>query len=99
MWCLVWQAGWLPSNTLHVCAKKRTGNLLSLLMTSLRDLPSVEQLLQKADHLIRDFGRPLSLDALRLTLDEIRARFKTKPEAGLPSMEVILSQAESYLTA
>src|SRR6266545_2941889 len=67
-------------------------------MTSLRDLPSVEQLLQKVDHLIREFGRPLTLDALRLTLDEARTQFKVKPEAGLPSMEVILSQAESYLT-
>ncbi len=39
------------------------------------------------------------LDALRLTLDEARVRFKAKPEAGLPSTEAILSQAESYLTA
>jgi L-seryl-tRNA(Ser) seleniumtransferase len=68
-------------------------------MTSLRDLPSVELLLQNADHLIRVFGRSLTLDALRTTLDETRARFRTKPEAGVPSMEVILSQAESHLTA
>jgi len=68
-------------------------------MTSLRDLPSVEQLLQNANQLIAEFGRPLTLDALRLTLDENRTRFKTKPDAGLPSMEAILSQAESYLAA
>ena len=76
-------------------------------MTSLRDLPSVDQLLQKADHLIQEFGRPLTLDALRSTLNETRARFKlvlsraegTKSEAGLPSIEVILSEAESHLTA
>jgi L-seryl-tRNA(Ser) seleniumtransferase len=68
-------------------------------MTSLRDLPSVEQLLQNADQLIRVFGRLLTLDALRATLDESRARFRTKPEAGVPSMAVILSQAESLLTA
>ncbi len=68
-------------------------------MTSLRDLPSVEQLLQHADYLIDEYGRPLTLDALRLTLDEIRARFKAKPEAGLPSTDAILFQAESHLTA
>jgi L-seryl-tRNA(Ser) seleniumtransferase len=68
-------------------------------MTSLRDLPSVEQLLQKADSLIHEFGRPLTLDALRLTLDETRTRFKATPDAGLPAIEVILSHAESHLAA
>jgi L-seryl-tRNA(Ser) seleniumtransferase len=67
-------------------------------MTSLRDLPSVEQLLQNADLLIAEYSRPLTLDALRTTLDEIRTRFKAKPEAGLPSIESILSEAEAYLT-
>jgi len=68
-------------------------------MTSLRDLPSVEQLLHapRANHLIGAYGRPLTLNALRLTLDESRARFKTKPEAGLPSTDMILAQAESHL--
>ncbi len=70
-------------------------------MTSLRDLPSVEQLLNAppADHLIEEFGRPLTLDALRWTLDEARARFKTKPEAGLPSTDDIVAQAASQLAA
>ena len=68
-------------------------------MTSLRELPSVDQLLQQADHLIHEFGRPLTLDALRSTLDEIRARFKAKPEEGLPSIDAILSEAESHLGA
>lgn len=68
-------------------------------MTSLRDLPSVEQLLKKAESLIKEYGRPLTLDALRSTLDEARARFKSTPEAGLPSTGDILSQAESHLTA
>lgn len=68
-------------------------------MTSLRDLPSIERLLQNADHLIREFGRPSTLDALRTTLDEARARFIAKPETGLPSMEEILLQAGSRLTA
>lgn len=67
-------------------------------MNSLRDLPSVEQLLQNATHLIEAFGRPLTLDALRLTLDETRARFKADPETALPSTDLILSQAESHLS-
>jgi len=68
-------------------------------MTSLRDLPSVEQLLHapRAEALIPKYGRPLTLDAFRLTLDEIRARFTAEPEAGLPSMEGILARAESHL--
>lgn len=68
-------------------------------MTSLRDLPSIEQLLIKADSLIHEYGRPLTLDALRLTLDDARTRFKSTPEAGLPSREEILAQAESHLHA
>ncbi|HSG43444.1 MAG TPA: L-seryl-tRNA(Sec) selenium transferase [Anaerolineales bacterium] len=68
-------------------------------MTSLRDLPSVEQLLQNATDLIDAYGRPLTLDALRQTLDEIRARFKTDPKTALPSTDKILAQAESHLSA
>src|SRR6266498_411193 len=92
MWCSVSRVDWLPLNISCACAKKRTGNLPSLQMTSLRDLPSVEQLLQNANQLIAEFGRPLTLDALRLTLDENRTRFKTKPDEDLPSMEAILSR-------
>jgi L-seryl-tRNA(Ser) seleniumtransferase len=68
-------------------------------MTSLRDLPSIEKLLhdQRADHLINQYGRPLTLDALRSTLDETRARFKSDPQSELPSINVILAQAESHL--
>jgi len=68
-------------------------------MTSLRDLPSVDQLLGQADNLIHEFGRPLTLDALRSTLDEIRARYQAKPESGLPSIDVILAEAASHLSA
>jgi L-seryl-tRNA(Ser) seleniumtransferase len=68
-------------------------------MTSLRDLPSVEQLLQVSTELIDEYGRPLTLDALRLTLEEARARFKATPDAGLPSTDSILALAESHLTA
>jgi L-seryl-tRNA(Ser) seleniumtransferase len=70
-------------------------------MTTLRNLPSIEQLLQTeaTAQFIARFGRPLTLDALRQILDDIRARFKLNPEAGVPSTESILTQAESTLTA
>jgi L-seryl-tRNA(Ser) seleniumtransferase len=68
-------------------------------MTGLRDLPSVEALLQSAGPLIGEYGRPLTLAALRLILDEARARFKARPEAGLPSTDAILARAESQLAA
>jgi len=68
-------------------------------MTSLRDLPSIEQLLQGSDHLIRAYGRPLTLEAMRFTLEEARARFQLKPEEGIPSIDVIFAQAESKLNA
>ena len=66
-------------------------------MISLRDLPSVDVVLQSAGKLIEAYGRPLTLDAIRLTLDETRSRFKLDLETALPSMDVILTQAESHL--
>lgn len=68
-------------------------------MSELRDLPSIEQLLQNATQLIERFGRPLTLDALRLTLDSTRARFKADPETALPSTDLILTESESRLRA
>lgn len=68
-------------------------------MISLRDLPSVEGLLHSAGKLIDAYGRPLTLDAIRLTLDETRTHFKLDPESALPSIDVILAQAESHLSA
>jgi L-seryl-tRNA(Ser) seleniumtransferase len=68
-------------------------------MTSLRDLPSVEHLLQNAAHLIEAYGRPLTLDALRTTLDETRVRFQLNPQPALPSTDRILAEAESRLSA
>lgn len=69
------------------------------MMTSLRDLPSIEKLLQHADDLLERFGRPLTLDALRLTLDEARARIKLDGESASPSFDSILASAESHLAA
>ena len=68
-------------------------------MSELRNLPSVEQLLKNATRLIESYGRPLTLDALRLTLDSTRARFKADPETELPSTDVILAESESKLIA
>jgi len=68
-------------------------------MSEFRNIPSVEQLLKNATHLIERFGRPLTLDALRLTLDEARARLKLDPQSALPSTDLILTQAESHLAA
>ncbi|MFN8411475.1 MAG: L-seryl-tRNA(Sec) selenium transferase [Anaerolineales bacterium] len=68
---------------------------------SLRDLPSVEQILQTqtAAQLIARFGRTLTLDAIRFTLDDIRERFKSGQITVLPLRDLILVQAESTLTA
>jgi L-seryl-tRNA(Ser) seleniumtransferase len=68
-------------------------------MTSLRDLPSVEQLLQNATDLIATYGRPLTLHALRASLDDVRARFRLNPELALPTMGEILYHAATRLSA
>lgn len=68
-------------------------------MTSLRDLPSVDSLLKHADDLLVRFGRPLTLDALRLTLDETRARLKHDGGSASLSFDSILASAESHLAA
>ena len=70
-------------------------------MTILRNLPSIEQLLQTAAtaQLIARFGRPLTLDALRHTLENIRERFKAGTLNDLPSNDSILASAESTLAA
>lgn len=69
--------------------------------TTLRDLPSVEGLLQTpaAEGLIERFGRPLTLDAIRFTLDDIRTRFKSGGITALPLKDWILIQTESNLIA
>ncbi len=68
-------------------------------MTTLRNLPSIEQMLQTevAAYLIARFGRPLTLDAIRYVLDDIRTRFQSKLITDLPSTESILVQTESQL--
>ena len=70
-------------------------------MTTLRSLPSVEQLLQThtaADLMVR-YGRPLTVEAIRFTLDDIRARFKSRQITALPLKDLILAQTDSALAA
>ena len=64
---------------------------------SLRSLPSIDRLLQVSGVLISIYGRPATLKALRLVLDEIRADFARPGGAPVPSQEVIFSRSESYL--
>jgi L-seryl-tRNA(Ser) seleniumtransferase len=70
-------------------------------MSQLRNLPSVEQLLQTqtATELIATYGRPLTLDAIRVSLDEVRTRIKATPQTDAPSTDLILTRAESHLSA
>ena len=54
-------------------------------MPNLRSLPAVDKLLktESASDLIESYGRPLTLDAVRHTLDDVRARFVE--EKSIPS--------------
>jgi L-seryl-tRNA(Ser) seleniumtransferase len=69
--------------------------------TTLRDLPSVEELLQTttAAELIAQYGRPLTLNAIRGMLDKIRARFASGAITVLPLHDLILAQADSLLSS
>jgi L-seryl-tRNA(Ser) seleniumtransferase len=69
-------------------------------MTSLRELPAVEQLLQTARvaGLAAAFGRPLTLDALRLSLDEARAAIQAGADSA-PGRDALIARAESLLAA
>jgi L-seryl-tRNA(Ser) seleniumtransferase len=69
------------------------------MMTNLRELPSVEQTLQTqtAAELIAEYGRPLTLTAIRWVLDETRLRFNLEPKSLLPSIDMLLAEAESRL--
>jgi L-seryl-tRNA(Ser) seleniumtransferase len=65
----------------------------------LHGLPSVEQLLQtqQAAELIAGYGRPLTLDAIRAVLDDLRRRAPKTGEITLPDREILLDQAGSIL--
>jgi L-seryl-tRNA(Ser) seleniumtransferase len=71
------------------------------MMTTLRDLPSVEELLQTqtAAELIAQYGRPLTLSAIRETLDKIRTRFTSGAITALPLHDLILAQTDALLSS
>jgi L-seryl-tRNA(Ser) seleniumtransferase len=70
-------------------------------MASLRDLPSVEKLLQAAPGLVAAYGHPLATQAIRESLDDLRSggvqRLPTLDVQELPAL--ILSHAENRLRA
>lgn len=61
-------------------------------MSDLRLLPSVDQLLQtdQISGCISEFGRPLTLDAIRRVLEEVRA--EKSMDQAIPSQEVLLDR-------
>jgi L-seryl-tRNA(Ser) seleniumtransferase len=66
-------------------------------MSSLRDLPSVDQILQTAiaSRCIAEFGRPLTVEAVRYTLDEARTRHQ--PGALTPNQDELLERLDDTL--
>ena len=70
-------------------------------MTTLRDLPSVEELLQTktAAELIARYGRPLTLTAIRETLEKIRTRFSSGAITALPLHDLLLAQTDALLNS
>ncbi len=68
-------------------------------MSSLRDLPSVEELLEQpaARPWLGEFGRGLTLEALRFSLNQARAEFSQLN--SVPSREILLDHAFQALQA
>jgi L-seryl-tRNA(Ser) seleniumtransferase len=68
-------------------------------MSSLRNLPSVDQLLQQPviTAWIAEFGRPLTLEALRLSLSESREEFSQSKI--IPARELLMENALRILQA
>jgi L-seryl-tRNA(Ser) seleniumtransferase len=69
-------------------------------MSGLSSLPSVERLLQTEDigELVRKHGRPLTVDAVRLALDEIRQQVRAGTDEAIPGMQAILSRTQSHIS-
>jgi L-seryl-tRNA(Ser) seleniumtransferase len=70
-------------------------------VNSLRSIPSVERLLQtdQAKGWIALYGRPLTLQALRITLDEVRGRIMNGILSAPPERLEILAEVQSHLEA
>jgi L-seryl-tRNA(Ser) seleniumtransferase len=66
-------------------------------MSSLRSLPSVDQLLQNPTVIswTNEYGRPLTLEALRQAMDEARRAYQTSKI--IPSPDMLLAQAHDML--
>ncbi len=70
-------------------------------MSNLQTLPSIEQLLQMPDagRWVAQFGRPLTVAAVRAALEEVRLQLKANPGLDAPGNAAVLDQALSLLTA
>ena len=68
-------------------------------MSSLRDLPSIDQLLKQPEITgwISEFGRPQTLESLRLSLEEAREEFTHSKT--IPTSEVLMDHALRTLQA
>lgn len=64
---------------------------------TLRNIPPVDSLLQAAGELIRAYGRPLVTQAIRESLEQVRA--DVRGGASVPSNEQLLALAQSRLAA
>ncbi|MBC8504551.1 MAG: L-seryl-tRNA(Sec) selenium transferase [Anaerolineales bacterium] len=66
-------------------------------MSDLRHLPSVDKLIQSSTGIdwIAEFGRPLAIDAIRVTLDDLRAGFNDG--VPLPSQSDLLQMITNKL--
>jgi L-seryl-tRNA(Ser) seleniumtransferase len=66
-------------------------------MKDLRSLPSVDQLLltPQMGESILSYGRPLTVDAVRVVLDEVRANYSK--DADIPGEETLLRKVEQTL--
>jgi L-seryl-tRNA(Ser) seleniumtransferase len=66
---------------------------------SLRELPSVDRLLAEAGDVIREYGRPLTTQALREVLAAVRAQARAAPPAPMPAPAELLGRARERLAA
>jgi L-seryl-tRNA(Ser) seleniumtransferase len=78
-----------------------TTSQIPILMINLQTIPSIEQLLESVNlrDLVSVYGRPLTVDALRFTLEEVRTHLKLDPAAVVPDNEWIWSETKSLLSS
>ncbi len=69
------------------------------LQAALRDLPSVDSLLQapRTQELLADFGRPLTVEALRTALDQAREQLLSGAVGQVPSSYDLINQVQAEL--